>query len=50
MATSPDEAYLYVLNGAADEIVGFAIEDDGQLTALDVSVDLPGSAAGLAAL
>jgi 6-phosphogluconolactonase (cycloisomerase 2 family) len=48
MATSADESYLYVLNGAADDIMGFAIENDGQLTALDVTVDVPESAVGLA--
>jgi 6-phosphogluconolactonase (cycloisomerase 2 family) len=48
MAVSPDEAYLYVLSAATHEISGFAIEDDGQLTDLDTTVDVPDAAVGLA--
>ena len=49
MAASADENFLYVLNGAGDNIVGFSIDDDGTLRDLDEVTDVPQAAAGLAA-
>ena len=48
MAVSADEKYLYVLNGVADNIMGFQIGDDGSLTELPTTVDIPETAVGLA--
>ena len=48
MATSADEHFLYVANGAADVILGFAIADDGTLTPVGDPSVVPASAVGLA--
>jgi 6-phosphogluconolactonase (cycloisomerase 2 family) len=48
MAVSADEAYLYVLNGASDDIMGYAIEADGALTDLGLTIEVPEAAVGLA--
>jgi 6-phosphogluconolactonase (cycloisomerase 2 family) len=47
MALSDDEQYLYVLNAGADNIVGFAVEDDGMLTEI-AEAEVPEMAVGLA--
>jgi len=47
MIASEDEKYLYVLNGVADEIVGFVVEDDGGLTEI-AQIETPEFGIGLA--
>jgi 6-phosphogluconolactonase (cycloisomerase 2 family) len=48
MAVSADGAFLYVLNGAGDNIMGFAVEPDGNLGALGDAIEVPAAAVGLA--
>lgn len=47
MARSEDDRFLYVLNGAADEIAAFTVEEDGTLTDLGVPTSVPATTVGL---
>jgi 6-phosphogluconolactonase (cycloisomerase 2 family) len=47
MAISADEAFLYVANAAADDIVGFAIAEDGTLSSVGDPTPVPATAVGL---
>lgn len=47
MALSDDEAYLYVINAAGDEIRGFEVQSDGSLSDLNTTVAVPETAVGL---
>jgi 6-phosphogluconolactonase (cycloisomerase 2 family) len=48
-ALSQDDSYLYVLNGRADRIVGFMVNEDGSLVEMEGSHDVPAPSVGLVA-
>jgi 6-phosphogluconolactonase (cycloisomerase 2 family) len=48
MAVSADEAFLYVINAAADNIIGYAVADDGSLSRVGDPTAVPETAVGLA--
>lgn len=49
MALSKDQTHLYVLNAAADRVIGFDIAEDGSLEPMSLDMAVPASAVGLVA-